>query len=652
MMKTNKARLVIRIQRGRMNGMKKSFLRVLSTGMLAGMLSIGAALPAWASDLTTSELRITAGSTSAYINGSKQTIAKPYKFKGVTMVPIGVFKKAFGSEIRLEKNDVVKVKEGPHTVTLTIGSSIAWVDGVKKEMGAAPKMMNGVLMVPLRPVAAGIGATLAPSSSGEMVIRLLQTDGSTDDDEGSINLDEGKTRIGNSYYGWSMNYPSDLMILQTGEQERMMTFGAEDSSYYLEVYVSDQDVNLDSDDLLQQLVQEAKEAGDTVLDRESIAKGKTPYARIVVKDADGVLWEMRQYINEGRQYDVYLADYGALNYKDLGKRAALLNSFQPTYAQSDRTIKDLSTVDEGMRSTWNDDYGIELKIPAGWSMDSTQMIYEAKDGAYLQLRVTSAPKGATVQEWSGQLDKWMRETFTPESYEPIGSYKMEVSGETAEVNEFRYNFGDGWQTEFDVLLQKNGYRYYAEYTFPEEQTKDREWFKSIMKSVEIDFDTVADNFGQLDEDPYLTDKTKSVTRTSKRYHYSVDIPRYWTPYNDRFEYSPVVYTFTGGQFSIAASEDKSIEMTVSQLREAYAEATKTRKNFKLISSEELTFAGVPAFSFIYHEVDNGVPYTGRQIVFEQNGTTYTITSGLNDANKTEVQAAALEKAVNSFSFIK
>lgn len=632
--------------------MKKSFIRVLSTGMLAGMLSIGAALPAWASDLITSELRITAGSTSAYINGSKQAIAKPYKFKGVTMVPVGVFKKAFGSEIRLEKNDVVKVKEGPHTVTLTIGSSIAWVDGVKKEMGAAPKMVNGVLMVPLRPVAAGIGATLAPSSSGEMVIRLLQTDETVDEDEGGINLDEGKTRIGNSYYGWSINYPSDLMILQTGEQERMMTFGAEDSSYYLEVYVSDQDVNLDSDDLLQQLVQEAKESGDTVLDRESIDKGKTPYARIVVKDADGVLWEMRQYIHDGRQYDVYLADYEALNYKDLGKRAALLNSFQPTYAQSDRTIKDLSTVDEGMRSTWNDDYGIELKIPAGWSMDNTQMIYEAKDGAYLQLRVTSAPKGATVKEWSGQLDKWMRETFTPESYEPIGSYTMDVSGETAEVNEFRYNFGDGWQTEFDVLLQKNGYRYYAEYTFPEEQTKDREWFKSIMKSVEIDFDTVSDNFGQLDEDPYLTDKTKAVTRTSKRYHYSVDIPRYWTPYNDRFEYSPVVYTFTGGQFSIAASEDKSIEMTVSQLREAYAEATKTRKNFKLLSSEELTFAGVPAFSFIYHEVDNGVPYTGRQIVFEQNGTTYTITSGLNDANKTEVQAAALEKAVNSFTFIK
>lgn len=632
--------------------MKKSFLRVLSTGVLTGMLAMGAAMPVWAAEYTTSELRIQAGSTSAYINGSKQAIAKPYKVKGVTMVPVGVFKKAFGSEIRLEKNDVVKVKEGPHTVTLTIGSSIAWVDGVKKEMGAAPKMVNGVLMVPLRPVAAGIGATLAPSSSGEVVIRLLQTDDSVDDDEGGIDLDAGKTRIGNSYYGWSINYPADLMVLQTGEQERMMTFGSADSSYYLEVYVSDQDVALDSDDMLQQLVQEAKESGDTVLDRESVAKGKTPYARIVVKDMDGMLWEMRQYINNGRQYDVYLADYDALNYKDLNKRAAFLNSFQPTYVQSDRTIKDLSTVDNGMRSAWNDDYGIELNVPAGWSMDNTQMTYESKDGAFLQLRVTSAPAGATVKDWSGQLDKWMRETFTPESYEPIRSYTLDVSGEKAEVNEFRYNFGDGWQTEFDVLLQKNGYRYYAEYTFPEDQTQDREWFEQIMKSVVIDFDTVSDNFGQLDEDPYLTDKTKTLTRTSKRYHYSVDIPRYWTAYNDRFEYSPVVYTFTGGQFSIGVNEDQSVEMTVSQLREAYEEATKTRKNFKLLNSGETTIAGVPAFSFTYHELDNGVPYTGQQIVFEQNGMTYTITTGLNDANKTDVQTAALEKAVKSFTFTK
>ncbi|MBU5355448.1 copper amine oxidase N-terminal domain-containing protein [Paenibacillus barcinonensis] len=634
-----------------MNGMKKSWLRVLSTAVLAGVLLAGTALPVWASDdLVTSELRVKAGSTSAFINGKKQNITKPLVIQGVTMVPVGVFKKAFGSEIVLEKNDVIKIKQGPHVAALTINSPIAWIDGIKVEMGAAPKMVNGVLMVPLRPVATGIGATIAPNSSGEIVIRLLQTGEGTDD--GGIDLDKGKTRIGNSYYGWSIHYPADLLVLQSSEQERMMTFGAADESYYLEVYVSDQNVALDADDLLTQLVQVAKQSGDTILDREAVAAKNKPYARVVVKDMDGLLWELRQYVHDGRQYDVYLADYEATNYKDLGKHASLLNSFEPSYAQSNRTIKDLSTVEDGMRTVWNEDYGIGLTVPAGWSIDNKNMVYEGEDGAYLQLRVTSAKAGATVKDWSDQLHKWMSDTFTPESYEQVGSFKTEIYGETAEVNEFRYNFGAGWQTEFDVLLQKNGYRYYVEYTFPEEQKDDRAWFERIMKSIEIEFEMVEDNFGQLDEDPYLTDKTKTITRTSKRYHYSVDIPRYWTPYSDKFESSPVIYTFTGGELSIAATEDKSIEMTVSQLREAYAEAAKTRKSFNLIRSEELTFAGVSAFSFTYHESDKGVPYTGRQIVFEKNGTTYTITTGLNDANRTQVQADMLEKAVNSFTFIK
>ncbi|MBB6021587.1 hypothetical protein HNR77_002682 [Paenibacillus sp. JGP012] len=631
--------------------MKKSWLRVLGTAVLAGALLAGTALPVWASDdLVTSELRVKAGSTSAFINGKKQNITKPLVIQGVTMVPVGVFKKAFGSEIVLEKNDVIKIKQGPHVAALTINSPIAWIDGIKVELGAAPKMVNGVLMVPLRPVATGIGATIAPNSSGEIVIRLLQTGEVTD--VGGIDLDKGKTRIGNSYYGWSIHYPADLLVLQSSEQESMMTFGAADESYYLEVYVSDQNVALDADDLLTQLVQVAKQSGDTILDREAVASKNKPYARVVVKDMDGLLWELRQYVHDGRQYDVYLADYEATNYKDLGKHASLLNSFEPSYAQSDRTIKDLSTVEDGMRAVWNEDYGIGLTVPAGWSMDNKNMVYEGEDGAYLQLRVTSAKAGATVKDWSDQLHKWMSDTFTPESYEQVGSFKTEIYGETAEVNEFRYNFGAGWQTEFDVLLQKNGYRYYVEYTFPEEQKDDRAWFERIMKSIEIEFEMVEDNFGQLDEDPYLTDKTKTITRTSKRYHYSVDIPRYWTPYSDKFESSPVIYTFTGGELSIASTEDKSIEMTVSQLREAYAEAAKTRKSFNLIRSEELTFAGVPAFSFTYHESDKGVPYTGRQIVFEKNGTTYTITTGLNDANRTQVQADMLEKAVNSFTFIK
>ena len=74
--------------------MKKSWLRVLSTGVLAGVLLANTALPVWAADdLITNELRVKAGSTSAFMNGKKQNITKPLTVKGVTLVPVGVFKK-------------------------------------------------------------------------------------------------------------------------------------------------------------------------------------------------------------------------------------------------------------------------------------------------------------------------------------------------------------------------------------------------------------------------------------------------------------------------------------------------------------------------------------------------------------------------------
>ncbi|MCZ4142044.1 hypothetical protein BZG17_30090, partial [Escherichia coli] len=84
--------------------MKKHVMHVLGTAMLTGILTAGLSMPQWASaaEMTTSELRIKTGSTGAYINGNKQTIIKPYQTNGVTMVPVGIFKKAFGSEIRLE----------------------------------------------------------------------------------------------------------------------------------------------------------------------------------------------------------------------------------------------------------------------------------------------------------------------------------------------------------------------------------------------------------------------------------------------------------------------------------------------------------------------------------------------------------------------
>lgn len=630
-------------------------VRIVVTVLLAGSIIFsGAVLPASASD-SFEELRVKAGSQTAHINGEKQSIHKPYIEQGTLMVPVGVFKKAFGSEVRLSGEDVVKVMDGPHTVALTIGSKVAWIDGKKVEMNAAPKMVQDVLMVPLRPVAAGLGATLQKSDDGLMIIRMKANDtgASQEESESGIDTDIGKTKIGNSYLEWSMNYPSGLIVGSSyAQSENFSSFTNAEGTYYLEVLVSEQEVELDAEDMLQQLVQDAKDMGETVMDREAYSEGATPYARIVVKDGDGMFWEARQYYNNGRLYEVYFSDYEAVNYKDLQKYAPLLNSFRTSYSLMDTTIKDLSTVENGMTQVYNEDYGIALSVPAEWYKDNQSMVYESKGGTHLSLQVTSAPEGASVKDWSDKLNGWMRDVFVPDAYREVDSYSIEVAGKEAQVNKFQYDFGDGWTTEYNVLIQENGYRYYLEFAVPETAADDEHLIEEITASLEIDYETVSENFGKLGEDAYLIDKSSTVTRSSKTYGYTIDIPRYWTPVQNRFESTSVSYQFTGGFFSIEVDEETSVEMAVSQLRESYAEAAQSRKDFRLTNTENVSFAGESATVFTYHEVEKGIPYQGKQIVFEHEGVTYIITGVLNDANRTEVQLKALNKALESFSFNK
>ncbi|MDR9853312.1 stalk domain-containing protein [Paenibacillus sp. VCA1] len=623
----------------------------VSSALLAGSIVFSAAVPAWADNAADKlSFKIKTGSTSAWMNGKDETIAKPYLDHGTVMVPLGLFKRAFGSQVRLEGGNVVKVMYGAHTVSMTIGSQTAWVDGRKVKLDAAPAMVSGTLMVPLRVVAEGIGAELAPGSTGAVVVSLTPSDTSVEPDDTGIDTDQGKTKIGNSYYQWSMNYPSGLLLGDSELDESIVSFGDAENTYYVEVHAIDQDVKLGADELLEKLISDAKDGGELVVDRESFPQANVPYARIISKDGDGTFWENRMYYANDRVYEVYFADLKATNYKDLKRYAGFLNSFSTGYSGSDKTVKDLSTVKNGMRHESNDDYGVSLDVPAGWNVDNGNMYYESKKGSYLKLDVSSSPKGENLEQWSEELKTWVKESFVQDAYQIVGTSPIEVSGEKGLVNEVRYNYGDGWVTEYEVMVLHNGYRYYAEYAVPEKNKEDLNKFKDLMKSIEIDFDVVSDTFGKMEEDAFLISKTKTTTKQSKAFGYKINIPQYWTANQDKFDKSPVDYQFVGGRFRIGAEKSGVLDSTVNQLKTYYAEAAKVQKDLKVEKTENITFAGVPAVSITVHQVKDGIPYSARQILFQKDDIVYTISMSLNDANATEPQKTALEQTLNSFAF--
>ncbi|MDH6674535.1 hypothetical protein M2277_005231 [Paenibacillus sp. LBL] len=632
-------------------------LQRFTAGTVAAfMLFTSLSLPVWGDDVVPEKrvLTVQSGSSTASVNGTAYTIAKPQLKQGVLMVPLGVFKKAFGSEIRLEGENRVRLLQGSHTVVLVIDNKTAWIDGKKVQLPAEPTMVAGTLMVPLRPVAAGIGAKVS-SSQGKLSISLMVMDKEEKQGEGEINNTTGKTRIGNSYYEWSMNYPSWMMVGRGTDDESGAAFNDATGRYYLEIHASSQKVKQSPDDLLERLLKEVNDSGDVVLHQETVSGGTVRYARVISRDVDGVLWEGRQYYANDRVYELYFADAEAVHYKDMDKHAGLLGSFRTTYSAGDKSAKDVSTIVNGLREAGSEEYGIWFGVPAGWEINNKEMLYGGEGEGYLSVSVTSAPTGAdsTLSAWAQRLKDWLPESFVKDAYEYVGLTPVEISGVKGQIQEVRYNFGDKWVTEYEVMIQKNGYRYYLEYAVPDGQERAASNWKKVLESIEIDYEVVPENFGRIGEEGYLTDKSKMRTKNSQAYRYHIDIPRYWEPLNDQFEQGSVEYGFAGGGFEIIAQRDVAAEYIVSNLKRYYNEASSASgTKVKLLGVENITYAGVPAVSFKVHQVKNGVGFTTQEIVFESGNIAYTITTTLNDANATDVQKAAIERALSSFELVK
>ncbi|MNO30677.1 hypothetical protein D3C76_206210 [compost metagenome] len=642
----------------RNNGLPEGVIQITVSSLmrrgiytLLAMLLLLAWLPireAQAAEQKLLQLSLKAGSTAATVNGEKVVIQKPIEDNGVVLVPLGVFKKAFGSTVSLDGDDVVKVMYGPHTGAMTIGSTTAWKDGVKITLPAPPRMVDGKLLVPLRFVAGVLGARISPVSGGGLLVTLASSAGEEDTPETGIDSDVGKTRIGNSYYGWSLNYPPGLVVGDSGGNESVATFTNAEDLYYLEVHASPLETAADPEELLDRLVREAEEGGETILDRAALPNAAVPYARIVSKDTSGALWEGRQYYSDGRLYELYLTDDTAANYKDLNKYASLLNSFKPSFNAGDKSIRDLSTVKNGLREGYNDDYGLSLKVPADWTMDDQHLYYESKEGSHLRVKVTSAPSGSTLENWSKALDLQIKDTYVSDAYALQEDRNGEVSGEPVLVKETRLNPGSGWSTKYQILLQKSGYRYYVEYLAAAGQDEDKARFKTILSSIDIDFDRIKENFGRLETDDYPALRSQAVTKSSKTYGYSIDIPRLWTPYQDVFETQTVEYRFPGGRFLINASPEGSVDYAVDLLQSYYKNSKNDPKGPQLIKEEETTFAGVPATLLTVRQTKGGIPAQTQQVVFGNNDLVYTLTVTLNDANATSAQQADLDKTLKSF----
>lgn len=615
------------------------------------LLAVGTAVPALAAEQVTLSLQVRIGSTTATVNGEKQKIQKPYMQNGAAMVPLGVFQRAFGTTSRLEGENVVRVAYGSRTAAFTIGSKTAWVNGKKKALPAAPVMKNGTLMMPMRPITDMLGASVK-FSSGTIVVTLKSDNGipgqkpAQGDNEEKI-----PARVGSSFADWSIDYPKDA-VAQLGDNEYSAILGDLEGTYMLQIRVWEEDsgMSVPVSDMLEQLEQEARESGETIVDRQTFPNATLPYARLIARDLDGIYWETRRYYEQGRVYTLYLGDSTIQSYREFENRAPLMDSFRTSFSTTGTKTEDLSGVINGRMSVSSSDYGVTMQIPAGWVPTGSESFeYVKEDGSLLSLYVTSAAEGETLADWHNLLQSRTDEVFLPGYAKPIVSEALKAAGQDARIERMTYNLGSGsgdvhWNW---LVLKQQNYFYVLRYSAPEGAYSEQE-FRRIADSLEIDGEVVSSNFGNLGQILYLKDKSLNVTKSTPKLQISV--PAYWTSQTGDLMQLDLRYFLPGGSLRLTVV-DAGLEAAAAQAVRHYADLKLDDATLTHEEPKRTEFAGVPAIRIPYTGT-NGSAYQAEDLYFRSGSTTYWIHYQLDSGMATEEQLNGIERALQSFKFFK
>ena len=109
------------------------------------------------------EVKLTIGSTTAYVNGEAKTLdVAPVIENSRTLMPLRFIAEAMGATVEWDgATSTATLTEGETKVVITLGSTTAYVNGTAKTLDAPAESRNGRTLLPVRFIAESFGAEVA-----------------------------------------------------------------------------------------------------------------------------------------------------------------------------------------------------------------------------------------------------------------------------------------------------------------------------------------------------------------------------------------------------------------------------------------------------------------------------------------------------------
>lgn len=623
--------------------------------LLALALLLSLALPVQAAENAGKavEVRVKVGSGQMTVNKEKIGIQAPYNAGKIAMAPLSVFTnaKGFGATLK-PTGKSLKLAYLKHTLVLTKGSKAATFDGKKTTLPAAPVDKSGVTMVPLEAIAKALGLKLSTDAKTKEFV-LKGTSASPAATGNSIDSDAGKNKVGDSYYQWSMNLPTNLAQTDQYDKGSRIAFADVKGEFYMAVFVDEEEEPLDESEQIERL--KAGRYGKTIVDESTVARGKDTFQRVVMKDATGFFYEYRGIQRNGFFYTVVFGKK-AKTKAELDAYRPLLDSFQTSFDSSNKSLKDLSIVKNGKIAYKNATYGLGLMLPVSWDEDvyssyrgDAGVSYVGPEDETLEFAVHSVLPNDKLDAWVQRDIRYMEDMVAEQYRKPVEKTSVTWNGIPAIL--LRSSFSADaktWTDEVSIYAMKGDYKYQAILSYPQERKNDVSVvLDEMLRGLKIDFAVVEKNFGRVPDEDDARDLTALATKTSKDYGYSVTVPKYWIDSTVDMEDIEVEFGNDGVHLLIAVEEDSSLSEVQDTVEKMYA----TIKQLKLDSKTDVTFAGVPAVLLRFTTKESSEVQAKFDIyLFEKNGNAYMVQAGMLAAFATPLNTKQLQDALNSFTF--
>ncbi len=596
-------------------------------------------------DTSKIEISFKVGDSTLLINGKEVTVETPYiAGEGTTLVPLRVITEAFGAEVLWEgETKTITLNYPDVTIILQIDNRIAKVNDHTEELPVAPTLSaSGVTMVPLRFISETFGAEVGYNEGAITVTK------SADDFGTTVSVLTQKEKIGDSYYGWTMNTPKNLTLSYKSFDGRELVFSGDTTEVELDIYDNPEDFSIESDFI--DIKSSASSMGALV--RADLLKdenGNTYYI-IQVKDSESFI-DARRYSTEDFVYSFFTEVTG----NDATAKESILSILDSFKAEElTDAVYDLSEVKDGMRKYTDEDLKFSLSLPANYSVEESSVnerffyaLTKTDDDpySYVNLFISSKTDKANAKTLA-ENDCETRAKYYNKEFSTVSSVsEKEINGTVCYIytHEIKGTKSDNSLTT-DVFFDKGEYVYNFCFYRDEDAVLDVDAILATLKAEELD----ANATGTL----LRNENDPGIIIPVKNSYWSMQIPAIWNAVISP-SISGAIYShaYCDAIISIVGSTGDG-RLTDSQLESL------TRKAVRELSAEEgvtitenvksIKFNGNKYFTYSYvTESDDSTLYTTGYTV-HKDGVTFIIFTATDELSHTEQIEKEFESIVKTF----